>query len=214
MYGLTLDVKHGELKIRLRKPEKEDLPELVKFFSSASIHLFTNGLFAQTIENELEWYEKNRKDPDTCLWLIQPEGSEVPIGVTGLHGLSNMGGTCTSGIIIWDKNWWKKGIATAAHEARNWFACNWLNRFTIRSCVRVENVASFRALQTAGYSVWGEEPVDDFRDGRWLATYHMIYFRPSTIHYMFPDGIPEKYLPGHERAIRQMALAEKEVFRP
>ena len=214
MFGVKMLVNHKGVKVNLRKFSKDDLPELVKNFDSMKIHLYTNGLFAQTLENEQEWYEKNRKDQDSCIWLIQPEGVDVPIGVTGLHGLTTREGTCTSGITIWDQNWWGKGIATAAHLGRTYFAANYLNRFTIRSHVRVENAASRKALERVGYTVWGQEPVDDFREGRWMDTYHLIWFRPSSVNFMFPGGVPEKYLAGIERAKLALELAQKEVFFP
>lgn len=211
MFGVRMLIDHNGLTLNLRKCSKEDLPELVKNFDSMKIHLFTNGLFAQTLENEVEWYEKNRKDPDSCIWLIQPVGFDLPIGVTGLHGLNSMEGTCTSGIIIWNQNWWGKGVATAAHLGRTIFAANYLNRFTIRSCVRVENAPSRKALERVGYTIWGEDPVDDFRDGRWMDTYHLIWFRPSSVNIMFPTGVPEKYVGGVQRAKIALELARKEV---
>ncbi len=214
MFGVTMDIDHNGVNVRLRAPSKADLPELVKHFSSMKVHAYTKGLFAQTLENETEWYEKRRQDPDHCLWLIQPNDSEDPIGVTGLHHINNRENTCVSGIIIWEPKWWGKGVASAAHLGRTLFAADFLNRFTIRSTVRVVNEASRRALERVGYTVWGEEPVDDYRSGRWLDTYHLKWFRPSSVNFMFPRGVPEKFLAGIERAKIAMELAHKEVIFP
>ncbi len=211
MFGVTMAVTHKEQEVVLRALSKDDLPTLVKNFSSMKVHMFTKGLFAQTLENETEWYENRRKDSNHCLWAIQPKGSDVPVGITGLHSITNIENSCTSGIIIWDPNWWGKGVASAAHLGRTMFAANFLNRFTIRSTVRVANQASRKALERVGYTVWGEEPVDDFRAGRWLDTYHLIWFRPSSLNFMFPEGIPEKYAQGVEKAKKALELAEKEV---
>lgn len=214
MFGITMNIEHNGRTVLLRAASKDDLPELVKYFASMKIHMFTQGMFAQTYENELEWYEKNRKDPESCLWLIQPDGYDKPIGVTGLHNLNNRENTCTSGIIIWDTNWWGKGVATSAHIGRTYFAANFLNRFTIRSCVRTANVASRRALERVGYTNWGEEPLDDFRDGKWLSTYHLTWIRPDMVYCFFPDGVPEMYKPGIEKAVKILELARTVVIFP
>lgn len=206
---MTID--HNGRKVLLRAPSKNDLSELVAHFSSMKIHMFTNGLFAQTLENETEWFEKNRKDPDSCLWLIQPDGYDLPVGVTGLHGLVNLGNSSSSGIIIWDPEWWGKGIASSAHIGRTFFAANFLNRFSIHSSVRTANNASRRALERVGYTVWGEEPCDDFRDGKWLSTYHLIWIRPDMANFLFNGDIPERYIPGIEKSKNALEIAKTEV---
>ncbi|HBC45131.1 MAG: GCN5-related N-acetyltransferase [Candidatus Collierbacteria bacterium GW2011_GWB1_45_35] len=214
MFGVTMVVSHKEQEVVLRAFSKDDLPILVKNFSSMKVHMHTKGMFAQTLENETEWYEKRRVDPSCCLWAIQPKGSDVPIGVSGIHELSNRENSCYSGIIIWDPAWWGKGVASAAHLGRTMFAANFLNRFTIRSTVRVVNEASRKALERVGYTVWGEEPVDDYRGGEWLDTYHLIWFRPNAVSLFYRNGIPEKYRAGVERAAETLEIAKKEVVFP
>lgn len=214
MFGINIDVCHNDVRVRLRPATKSDISEITKYFSSMKIHLYTHGLFGQTEENEMEWYEKNRKDPNTCLWLIEPEGHNKPVGITGLHGLSNQENTCTSGIIIWDSSWWGKGIASAAHIGRTYFAASYLNRFTIRSLVRTANRASCRALEKVGYTVWGEEPIDVYRGGVWLSTYHLIWIRPDMISYLFPMGVPAKYEEGIQKATKILELAKNEIVFP
>jgi RimJ/RimL family protein N-acetyltransferase len=193
-------VKTQKINVRLRPGTKEDLPELVKHFSSMRIHLYTQGLFGQTIENEQEWYDKTRKAEESCVWLIQPEGSGVAIGVTSLHKINSSDGGCTSGIIIWDPSWWGKGVASAAHLGRTLFAADYLNKYSIRSSVREDNNASRQALEKVGYTVWGTEPVDSYRTGKWLNTHQLKWFHPEKYQYYYPDGLPEKFAPGVERA--------------
>ncbi|HCQ31088.1 TPA: hypothetical protein DIU27_01730 [Candidatus Collierbacteria bacterium] len=214
MYGITMKVTHKERKVTLRALCKEDLPELVKHFSSMKIHMYTKGLFAQTLENEVEWYEKNRKDPDSCVWGIQPQGSDVVVGVTALHDLSGRNNSCSSGIIIWDSAWWGKGVASAAHMGRTMFAADYLNCFTIRSSVRVENEASRKALERMGYSIWGTEPVAVPRAGRWLDTHHLKWIHPNMVEFFFPAGLPEKYREGVEKAKIALGTARREVTFP
>ena len=214
MYGVTMRVNHNGLTIVLRALSKEDIPVLVEHFSSMKVHLYTKGIFAQTLENELEWYEKNRKDPDGVTWAIQPEGYQFPIGVTSLHHINSRENSCGSGIIIWDPAWWGKGVAGAAHLGRTLFAADYLNRWTIRSSVRVANDASRRALERVGYTIWGTEPACILRANEWLDTYRLIWFHPERTDVFYPDGIPQMYQAGVERARIALDVARTEVVFP
>jgi len=211
MFGINMLVKHNGVEVRLRPFAKSDMPELVKYFSSMKIHMYTKGLFAQTLENEEEWYERNRTDSDACTWAIQPVNSEVPIGVTSLHHIKSRENSCSSGIIIWDPNWWKKGVASAAHLGRTYFAAEYLNRFTIRSSVRDPNEASRRALQRVGYTVWGKEPCTVRRDGVWLDTYHLMWLHPDRVSVYYPEGLPEFLNEGVKKAENALKTAREEV---
>lgn len=206
-----MHVSHKEIDVNLRPFVKSDLPELVNHFSSMKIHLNTQGLFGQTLENEEEWYDKVRKNDDECVWGIQPADSEVLVGVTGLHHINSRANSCTSGIIIWDTNWWGKGVASASHLARTMFAVDYLNRFTIQSEVRVQNEASRKALERIGYTVWGTEPLSVFKGGVWLDTYHLIWLNPEKICVLYPDKLPEQFVDGVERAKTALEFARKEV---
>lgn len=211
MFGVNMQVKTKQITVRLRPGSKDDIPELVKHFSSMKVHMYTQGIFAQTMENELDWYERVRNSENDCVWLIQPEGSEVAVGITGLHKILGLEGGCTSGIIIWNTSWWGKGVATAAHLARTLFAADYLNKYSIRSSVREENEASRRALEKVGYTIWGTEPVDDFRAGKWLNTHQLKWFHPEKYQFYFPNGLPEKYVSGVERAKVALQTARQVV---
>lgn len=200
MFGVNMHVKTKKVSVTLRPGTKEDIPGLVKHFSSMQIHMYTKGLFGQTLENELEWYDRVRKDENDCLWFIEPEGSDVAVGVTGLHKILSRGGGCTSGIIIWDRKWWGQGVAGATHLARTLFAADYLNKYSIRSSVREDNQASRKALESVGYTVWGTEPADGYRAGKWLNTHQLKWFHPEKYQFYFPDGLPEKFTAGVERA--------------
>lgn len=211
MFGMNMKVCHNGRTVFLRPFSKDDMPTLVAHFSSMRIHFYTKGLFAQTLENETEWYDKNRKDEDSCLWAIQPEGSNAVVGVTGLHGIRSRWNFCSSGIIIWDPDWWHKGVASAAHLGRTMFAADYLNRYIINSTVRSENAPSRRALERVGYTIWGAEPVVVQREGRWLDTDHLKWFHPDRIDIYYPHGVPELFIPGLERAKIALETARKEV---
>jgi len=210
MFGLTMRIEMDELGITLRALSKNDLPQVVNGFTSMKVHRWTTQMYAQTLENEEEWYENNRKAQDSCVWGIVPDGSEVPVGVTGLHRI-DIHGSCTSGIIIWDTSWWRKGVATRAHLARTLYAADYLNRLTIKSMVRCKNPASLNALKRVGYSVCGVEPRTFFRDGEWVDSHHLIWLNPQRISLIYPEGLPKEYEEGVVKATESLEKARQFV---
>lgn len=214
MYGMNMTVTHKGLTVHLRPFSKEDIAVLVRYFSSMKTHMNTAGMFGQTLESELEWYEKNRTDPDCVTWAIQPEGCDEPIGVTSLHKINSRDGSCSSGIIIWRQDWWGRGVASACHLARTLFAADYLNRSIIRSSVRTGNPGSFRALERVGYTIWGTEPRSTLRAGKWLDTYMLAWIHPERVSVLYPEGLPKKFAAGVKRAAKALALARREVIFP
>src|SRR3989344_4661700 len=211
---MNMLVSHKGLTVALRPFCREDIPELVKHFSSMTIHRDTKGIFGQTLENEIKWFEKNMEDPNSCIWAIQPEGSDQAIGVTALHHITDRMNSCSSGIVIWRQDWWHRGVATATHLARTMFAADYLNRFIIRSSVRTENPGSYLALERVGYTIWGTEPRGVLRGGKWLDTYHLAWLHPGRIGVLYPEGVPEMYTAGVEKAAIALETARREVIFP
>ena len=62
---------------------------------------------------------------------------------------------------------WQKGIATEAMAMRTRFAFRELNLHKIRTRAFMENKASIRALEKAGYRQTGVLREEFYRDGRW-----------------------------------------------
>ena len=88
-------------------------------------------------------------------------------GTTGVHGIDFRHGTGESGIVIGDKSMWRKGIASEAMAMRTRFAFRELNLHKIRSRTFMENTASWRALEKAGYRQSGVLREEFYRGGRW-----------------------------------------------
>lgn len=205
MFGMKMRVSYEGFSVNLRPFRREDLPVLVEHFDSMRIHMYTMGLFAQTQESEEEWYERSRKDPNSCLWAIVPEGQQTAVGTTGLHNI-DLWGSAVSGIIIWDTSWWGKGVATRAHLARTLFAADYLQRLTIKSAARISNKASNKALMRVGYNKTGVEPSTFCRGGKYLDTQLYCWLHPERIDVLRPNGLPRRYKKGVQRA--QVALAK------
>lgn len=200
MFGVKMQINTEKASVLLRPASKNDLPELVNHWSSIKVHLYTMGLYGQTLENEEEWYDKTRKSDSECVWFLQPKGHKHAIGVFGLHSIHRLHNTCTAGLVIWDQSWWGKGIASATHLGGMVFAADFLNRLKIEATIYTENSPSLVPAERVGYTKWGTQPLHTFRAGRWMDAYHLIWLHPEKYHFYYPDGLPEKFAAGVERA--------------
>lgn len=211
MWGFPMQVNLDGFSVTLRALDEGEIADMLPKFNSAVVHRWTMGLYSQTIDSEKEWYQKVSKDRDACSWTIVPDGAHKPIGITGLHHLNHTSMRGSSGIIIWDRDWWGKGVATRAHLARTLWAADRENLCMIHTSARVENPASRRALEKVGYSLWGVEPRSQYREGRWLDTVQMVWFNPERVAIVYPEGTPEEFRPGIERAEKALTLARQVV---
>lgn len=208
MFGMEIIVGWGDRTVILRPFSKEDLPGLVKGFSSLKVNLYTSQLYAQTLENEEEWYERVRNTKDEVVWAIETEGKTV--GVTAISNI-NVGGSCTTGIIIWKPDFWGKGVATRAHLGRTLFAADYLNRLTISSSIRVDNPASLKAVQKVGYMIVGRHPRTCQRQGRFIDSWSLAWLHPERISILYPEGLPRQYEKGVAKAQEALNLARSVI---
>ena len=200
MYGPSLRIEYDGLGVTLVPAKLEWASHYAKMMSSLKVNMWTTMLYGCTESGELEWLEKQAKDPKGVAWAIVPDGCELPVGNTGLHNIDAVTGSCTSGIIIFDTVWWGRGIASRAHLIRTWFAAEMLNRLTIHSHVRDQNEASRKALERVGYTVTGVIPRDAYRNGVYLDTLNLTWMHPRRVHELYPNGLPVEYRAGVARA--------------
>jgi RimJ/RimL family protein N-acetyltransferase len=89
-----------------------------------------------------------RSDRD-LLWGLFVEGQHI--GSTGIHQIDWRNRHAQTGIVIGDRTWWGRGIATRSHALRTRYAFEELNLEKLVITVIEGNIASRRALERAGY---------------------------------------------------------------
>ena len=72
----------------------------------------------------------------------------------------------TSGSVIFRPEYWGKGIASAAHKARTWYAFTQLGLHRIKSAVIQANGGSRKALERSGYTLVYTERNEQYSDGQ------------------------------------------------
>jgi RimJ/RimL family protein N-acetyltransferase len=161
MFGPVL---RGE-KCTLRPPRKEDLQSYQRWFEDTETLRFLPGIGPFSDSQEEDWFKRTGEDPTGVAWAIEVDGRIV--GTTGIHGIDHRHGHGETGLVIGDKSMWRKGIASEAMKLRTAFCFRELNLHKIRTRAFMENRASIRALEKAGYRQSGVLRQEFYRDGRW-----------------------------------------------
>ena len=210
MFGMNFSIKNDDLKICLRPAQLEDLPIISVGLSNFKTNLWTTLLGAPTLEIEKEWYEKMSKSNKDYTWIISSPDSNEPIGVVSLNDVDEIG-SCTQGLALWNQQWWGKGVASLVSLASIWFACDQINRTTIRAYVREPNVGALKVATKVGFTQWGTQPGVFFRNGCYVNTCHLLFINPLHKKEVFPEGIPENFEKGVSLAEKSLELARKQV---
>lgn len=184
-FGPIMRFRVGELQIELAPQSRESMAQFIDVAHGGGMqrHTVTRYLGrrnAPVLEDEYDWFEKERKDTTSLVWGIWViEGDQrIPIGNSGLHGIGEDGHSgfirqATSGSQIFRPEYWGRGIASAAHKARTWYAFKHLGLHRIKSGVIQGNGGSAKALSRSGYVYVYTERNEQYVDGRLL---HMDCF--------------------------------------
>lgn len=176
-FGPIMRFTVGELTIDLAPLSREAMGEFInpKHGGGMQRHTVTRYLGrrrAPTLEDEQAWYDDVREASDRIIWGIWVvDGEErTLIGSSGLDGMDKGNVDfirgATSGSMIFRPEYWGKGIASAAHKARTWYAFTQIGLHRITSAVVQTNGASSKALSRSGYTFTHTVRNEVFVDGQ------------------------------------------------
>lgn len=170
-FGPIMRFTVGELHIELSAFAKSDMGEFINpGMNQVSVNRYLSFHTSNTIEDEEAWYDRVRQDKTSMtwgIWLVEGEKKTL-IGNTALHDIfisPALFRQATSGSMIFRQEYWGKGIASAAHKARTWYAFHHLGLHRIMSVVIQGNVGSRTALSRSGYTLVYVERNMAFIDG-------------------------------------------------
>lgn len=171
-FGPIMRFSVGELQIELAPLTKEAMSEFANpGMQLGSVTRYLARRSAPVLEDELEWFDKARANESNLIWGIWVvDGDERKlIGNSALEAININHGKmhqATSGSLIFRKEYWGRGIASAAHKARTWYAFHELGLHRIMSAVIRGNGGSLKALKRSGYSLVYTERNTVFVDGK------------------------------------------------
>ena len=181
-FGPIMRFQVGELSIELAPLAREDMALFLPGMQQHSIGKYLGHTVAYVLEDEQSWFDKTREDT-TCviwgIWLIEDDKRTL-IGNSALTGITTDHiRQATSGSLIFRKDLWGKGIASAAHKARTWYAFRILGLHRIMSAVLHGNGGSLKALRRSGYELVYVERNTAFVEGRLIHQDNLACLNPN-----------------------------------
>jgi RimJ/RimL family protein N-acetyltransferase len=165
MMKLTTDTG---LELEMAPFTRDEVILFADGFSRLSITQFLSHTTAQTEETEQAWYDGMIKDSSRLVWGIWVVGKERKlIGNFALTDIDrHVLAQATNGIMIFDKSFWGKGIASAVHRASLRYAFKELGLVRVKSAVLHGNGASLHAMEKSGFTIVYTERNTYFRGGK------------------------------------------------
>jgi ribosomal-protein-alanine N-acetyltransferase len=152
-------------KVILRPPRGAELERYIEWFGDMEVTRFLGVRTPPSLQQEEDWMKRAAEDRNMVVWAIEFDGKLI--GATGIHQIDWVNGHAVTGIVIGERDQWRKGIASEVMALRTRFAFCELNLHKLKSRAFMDNEASKRALQKAGYRQSGVERAEMFREGRW-----------------------------------------------
>lgn len=218
-FGPIMQVKAGDLLVELAPVKSDDAPRFIENggMQYASVTKYLNRLGAPVKEDEVEWFERARKEKTSLIWgiyIIEAEKRTL-IGNTTLFDITKEHiHQAMSGSLIFDQSHWGKGIAGAIHKARTWYAFEQLGLHRVMSAVFQGNIASRKALHKSGYELVYVERNTKFVDGRLIHQDNLECLNPNEpfwSQWWHGERPPKKSLDAKKRAADALSWADENV---
>jgi RimJ/RimL family protein N-acetyltransferase len=158
----------GEL-VTLGAVERDYLPRYVEWLNDWEVRRFLAPTLPHplTMQDEEEWFNRQRGDQDSRIFAILTRAEGKLIGNCGLHNIDRINRHAIFGIFIGDKSYWGKGYGTDATRTllRHAFEEAGLHRVELQ--VFSFNPRAMRVYEKVGFRLEGTRKQALFREGTW-----------------------------------------------
>ena len=172
---ISESILEGE-KVRLRPMAETDLVSFVEWFSDAEVTQWLAEVSTPpTLEEEYEWYERRRSDPDGLMWAIETVDRRL-VGSTELR-LEPARRKAELGIVIGEKAEWSAGLGTETVRLIIGYAFGELELNRVELTTAEENARAIRCYEKVGFVREGLKRQDRMVEGRFGNTVMMSILR-------------------------------------
>lgn len=176
---ISESILEGE-KVRLRPVHERDLPLFVQWLADPEVRRWLAAINdPPTLEDEFDWYEGRRSDPDAVLWSIETLEGRLA-GTTELR-LTPDHHRAELGIAIQDKTMWNQGLGTDAVRLVLEFGFEDLELNRIDLTTDEDNVRGRRCYEKCGFVEEGVLRQHRFVEGRFGNTIVMSILREEWL---------------------------------
>lgn len=164
MFGPILD----GARVRLTPATPDMLPAFCRWFADPDVTRYMTLHYPPSPAMEQEWFDQTGRSETDVHWaVVLPDQADKLIGAVGIHAISWRNRRAVTGTVFGDKSEWGKGYASEAIRLRTEWAFGQMGLEKLTTKVFVENVASRRALEKAGYRTVGIARRDEWWGGKW-----------------------------------------------
>ncbi|HRZ95792.1 MAG TPA: GNAT family protein [Candidatus Moranbacteria bacterium] len=156
-------------KVLLSPLDKQILPLSVKWLNDPEVIQGLLIFLPLTEIAEEKWIEKTSVSENDVVFIIKkkmPDGTTIPIGICGLHGISWKDRCGTFGIFIGEKDSWGSGLGPEAGKLLIRYGFEQLNLNRINSSVIDFNQRSVGMHEKLGFRVEGKKRQMIFKNNR------------------------------------------------
>lgn len=138
-------------RLFLRAVERDDLLRYVEWINDPEIIQHLLIYLPMSLDDETDWYERQRQDPTTQNFAIVLNDGERHIGSIGLMQINRKDQNAELGIMIGDKTAWGQGYGQEAIEQLLIFAFNQMNLHRIYLRVDADHASAIRCYERCGF---------------------------------------------------------------
>jgi len=160
--------------ITLRPPMIKEANIHRSWMADPAVTRYLGHSSSYTLKEEQAWLRRNRDSTDSVLWSIWV--ADVLIGNTGIR-LDLELKTGVTGIVIGNRDYWYKGIATSVFANRSRYAFTELGLVALFTEAFEPNEGSWRAAERAGYVRYGTKPFAKLVDGVYVRSFQACLSR-------------------------------------
>ena len=141
-------------RIRLRAPERDDLPRFVSWLNDPEVRAGLWMVLPMSMAEEENWFEEVlKRPPETHPMTIEIEETDgwIPIGNLGIFEIHKTAHNAEMGIMIGNKAYWNKGFGTKAIKLLLKHCFNTLNLHRVFLRVFANNPRAIRCYEKVGF---------------------------------------------------------------
>jgi RimJ/RimL family protein N-acetyltransferase len=171
-------------RIRLRAPEREDLPRFVAWLNDPQVRVGLKIYLPLSQVMEEDWFENMLKRPaeeHPLVIEIHQDDTWIPVGNCGFIDINWRLRSAQVGIFIGEKSYWNQGYGTEVMQLLLNHGFNTLNLNRIGLMVYEDNRRAIRSYEKAGFTNEGRFRQGHYQNGDYIDVILMSVLREEWV---------------------------------
>ena len=150
-----------------RNPKHVEL--YAKWKNDPIVRRYSRNVMPRTLDEQKKSAERRQgRPPEHISFEIWHKEDNKPLGIIGLGWIDWVNGWANAFILIGEKDYWNKNIASEATELLIEYTFNELNLNKLHGGVAVKNIGSWAVAEKLGFELEGIGREEMYVDGKYL----------------------------------------------